>query len=171
MSDLKILKATEELVAAARLEIIARENKSIGSILDTRVIQPLEEIKFHSKRSIKQDIEKRLNARRGGKIEQDIVPKISSAFERHHESDRAPIHSHSNFEFEEKIWRDKTKNISYSQRRKFQHPLLHSFLSTMDEKQKMKYKEEVVRALKEVAEKFRNECKLAKSEFDIAGKL
>jgi hypothetical protein len=53
----RLLRATEELVTATRLEQIAKDNKSIGSILDTRIIQPLDEIKFQTKKAIKVDIE------------------------------------------------------------------------------------------------------------------
>jgi hypothetical protein len=166
-NDHKILKATEELVTAARLDQIARENKSIGSILDTRILQPLDDIRFQTKKSIKQDVEKRLHGRRGGKGEVEIVSKVSQAVETFKETGEF---STGSYDLEKSIWKEKAKNISYSQRRKFQQPLLHQFYKSMNERQKAEYKQKVGSAFIELAEKYRADCKNMKSEFDLSGK-
>lgn len=165
----KLLKATEEIVAQARLDQIAKEHKSIGSLLDTRVIQPLEEVKFQTKKAIKQDIEKRLHARRGGRSEFDILSATNQAVEKFKQQGINVDSLSGNYQLEEQLWKEKTRKLSYSQRRRFQQPLLHEFYQKLNEKQRAEYKEKVTGALIALAEKYRQECVELKTEFDSAG--
>lgn len=165
----KLLRATEELVTATRLQQIERDHKSIGAFLDTRTIQPLEEVKFQTKRSIKQDIEKRLHGRRGGRIELDISNKATQAVEAFKEQGIDVELLSGNYQLEESIWKDKSSKITYSQRRRFQHPLLHAFYHSMDEKLKSDYKQKISHAFVHLCEKYRKECKELKHEMDLLG--
>jgi hypothetical protein len=165
----RLLRATEELVTATRLEQIAKDNKSIGSILDTRIIQPLDEIKFQTKKAIKVDIEKRLQARRGGRSESDIVSKANLAVESFKDKGINVGILAGNYDLEERIWKDKSQKIIYSQRRKFQQPLLEEFLNSLTPHQKAVYNEKTTGALIRLSDKFRKECRDLKVSMDLNG--
>lgn len=165
----KLLRTTEEIVAQARLDQIAKDHKSIGSILDTRAVQPLEEVRFQTKKAIKLDIEKRLQARRGGRAEYDILSATNLAVEKFKEQGINVDSLTGNYELEEQIWKEKTRKLAYSQRRRFQQPLLHEFSQKMNDKQRAEYREKVAGALVELAEKYRKECVELKTEFDSSG--
>lgn len=153
----------------ARLEQIAREHKSMGAVLDTRTLYPLEEIKFQTKRSLRVEIEKRLQGRRGGRAETDIKSKANLAVEAFKERGINVSILTGNYELEQKIWRNKASKKNYAQRRHLHYPELDEFLNSMSTNQVIEYQNRISQKLVELVEKYRKECADLKSEMDLNG--
>ena len=164
-----ILKSTEELVTQARLMDIANKHRSIGSILDHRTIHPLEEPKKHDKTVTTKDVEKRVNARRGGKGEFDIQLKADEALNAFRSAGVNVNLLVNDYTLEMQIWREKSGQPVYSQKRKYQYPELEKFREKMTTIQKNLFKEKIGTAIIALADKYREECKVLKEEMDRVG--
>lgn len=164
-----MLRQAEELVMEARLELIAREHKSMGAVLDKRTLHPLEEIQFQTKRSLRLEIEKRLQGRRGGRAETDIKSKANLAVEAFKEKGINITMLTGNYELEQKIWKNKSSKGTYAQRRHLHHPELDEFLNAMSSQQSIEYQNRISQKLVELVEKFRKECADLKVEMDLNG--
>lgn len=163
-----ISQQTEELVTKTRLELIAREHRSMGAILDTRTLHPLEEVR-PAKRSVRADAEKRLQGRRGGKSESDIKSKAHLAVESFKERGLDVGNIAESFELEETLWRNKSSKRAYAERRKFQYPELEEFFQRMSPSQQLDYEGRVSKRLVDLVESFRRDCARAKAEMDAHG--
>jgi hypothetical protein len=164
-----MLRQTEELVMEARLELIAREHRSMGAALDTRCLYPLVEVSYHSiRKSMRQDIEKRLQGRRGGKADSDIKLKSNLVVEAHNDGVTLPTFS-GNYELEESTWKAKASKGVYSERRKLQYPELDAFLKSMSSSLLAVYHERVRDRFQQLVEKYRKECLDLKAEMDSNG--
>jgi hypothetical protein len=165
----KLLRQTEEIVTAARLEQIAKDHKSIGSVLDNRRIQPLDDTRFSNKKSIRVDIEKRLNTRRGARTDVDISNNATAVVEKFKEKGINPQLMSGNYQLEEALWRDKTRKLAYSSKRRFMSPLLHEYLHLyiLSSKEKaVEYHTKVSETLIKLVDKLRKECLELKTEMD-----
>jgi hypothetical protein len=169
----KLLRQTEEIVTAARLEQIAKDHKSIGSVLDTRRIQPLDDIRFSKdKKSLRIDIEKRVSTRRGARTDVDISNNASAVVEQFKEKGINPQLMSGNYQLEEALWRDKTRKLAYSSKRRFMSPLLHEYLHLyiLSSKEKaVEYHTKVSETLIKLVDKLRKECLELKTEMDRNG--
>ena len=163
-----MLRQAEELVTEVRLDHIAREHKSIGAILDNRKLHNLEEVKFQ-RRGQRLEIEKRLQARRGGRLDGDIKSIASSALEAFREKGAEGVAIKATYDLEERIWKNKANKQSYSDRRRFQYPELEEFLKSMTPAQRQDYNVRIFGALVKLVEKFRKECRELKEEMDLNG--
>lgn len=162
-----MLRQAEELVAEVRLDQIARDHRSIGSILDNRKLHNLEEVRFQ-KRGLRLDVEKRIQGRRGGRLDGDIKSIASSAVDAFRErGEGGPLKD--TYDLEERIWRNKSNKQSYSDRRRFQYPELEDFLRTMNAQQRIDYRKRSFQTLVKLVDKYRKECRELKEEMDLNG--
>ena len=164
-----MLRQAEELVMEARLELIAREHKSMGAVVDTRTLHHLEEIKFQTKQSLRLEMAQSLHGRRGGRAGTDIKSKANLAVEAFKEKGINVAILTGNYELEQKIWRNKSSKRTYAQRRHLQHPELDEFLNSMSSNQVIEYQNRISQKLIEIVEKFRKECAELKLEMDLNG--
>lgn len=164
-----ILKSTEELVTQARLNDIAREHQSIGSILDNRCLYALEVPKKRDRTQSKLEIEKRLHSRRGGRGESDIKAKADQALESFKDRGVNVEMLIGNYAIEQAIWKEKSSQMSYSQKRKYQYPELQRFKDSMTGIQRNIFKEKISEAIIALADRYRAECQAMKADMDLNG--
>ncbi len=164
-----ILKSTEELVTQARLKDIAKEHQSIGSILDDRCLYALEEPKKRDRTQSKLEIEKRLHSRRGGRGESDIKAKADQALESFKDKGVNVEMLIGNYSIEQAIWKEKSSQMAYSQKRKYQYPELQKFKDSMTGIQRNIFKEKISEAIIHLSDKYRAECKVLKIDMDLNG--
>ncbi len=166
-----ILKSAAELVTQARLHQIAKEHQSIGSILDDRCLYPLEEPKKRDRSQSKQEVDKRLHARRGGRGQEDIKMKAEQAVEAFRDQGVNVEMLVGNYQVEQQIWREKSAQPSYSQKRKYQFPELQHFKDTMPSILRNLFKEKISEAIITLSDKYREECRALKVDMDLNGEL
>jgi hypothetical protein len=164
-----ILKSTEELVTKARLSQIAKEHQSIGSTLDDRCLYAIEEPKKRDRSQSKLEIEKRLHSRRGGRGELDIKAMADLALESFKDKGVNVEMLIGNYSIEQQIWKEKSSQMAYSQKRKYQYPELQQFKDSMSNIQRNLFKEKISEAIIGLADKYRAECKLLKADMDLNG--
>lgn len=165
----EILKQTEAILTEARLNQIAKENKSIGAILDTRQLYPIEDVYVRTKKAIQQEIDNRIHSRRGGRGERDIKPQAALVLEAFREKGVHVDLLSGSYELEVGMWKNNARKAAYAEQRKYKYPELHAFLKNMDARQKNNYKERMGAHLIRVCEELREECRILKSEMDLNG--
>eukprot|EP01039_Chlorochromonas_danica_P008376 gene8376-9232_t len=165
----EILKQTEAILTEARLNQIAKENKSIGAILDTRQLYPIEDVYVRTKKAIQQEIDNRIHSRRGGRGERDIKPQAALVLEAFREKGVHVDLLSGSYELELGMWKNNARKAAYAEQRKYKYPELHAFLKNMDARQKSNYKERMGAHLIRVCEELREECRVLKSEMDLNG--
>jgi hypothetical protein len=161
-----LMKETEEMVVKARLDQIAREHKSIGAILDDRVLYKIEEPKKRKKRqSFKTALQLQRDAeqRDAAAAEEALVVELAK---KEAAENFIPI---ADYTTELKIWKEKSGQSAYSQSRRFQHPDLQKFKDEMSPEMQKQFKKRCTRALIALSDKFREECRAMKSDMDLNG--
>lgn len=160
-----LMKQTEELVTKARLDQIAREHKSIGAILDDRVLFKIEEPKKRNKR---QSFKTALQLQREAELQElqaaddaQQVIKIANA--------ALLLKKQNDYSTERQIWKEKSGPAVYSQARRFQFPDLQKFKESLTHEQQVQFKRRTNTALVALADKYREECKELKSDMDLNG--
>lgn len=160
-----LMKQTEDLVAKARLDQIARDHKSIGSILDDRILYKIEEPKKRNKR---QSFKTALQLQR--EAEQQELQAADDAQQMLKMANAAMLLKKQNdYSTERQIWKEKSGPAVYSQTRRFQYPELQKFKDSMTHDQQIQFKRRTNAALIALADKYREECKEMKSEMDLNG--
>lgn len=163
----QLLRSTEEMVTAHRLEAITREHKSMSAILDTREVMELQSVQIKSGKFTKIEADSRVQSRRGGRAETDIKIKANQAVESFKERGINVQLLSGGYNMEYRIWKDKSNKPAYAEQRKFQAPELERFLCKMTKEQKLIYKEMLGAALIKLADKFREECRRLKADMDL----
>jgi hypothetical protein len=160
-----LMKATEELVTKARLDQIAREHKSIGAILDDRVLYKIEEPK---KRNRSETFKTALQLQREKELaEEELVKEL--------QQEKMMVHAakllkkQNDYSTEQQIWKEKSGPATYSQARRFQFPELQKFKEHMTHEQQVQFKRRTNAALMALADKFREECRELKTDMDLNG--
>ncbi len=160
-----LMKATEEMVAKARLDQIARDHKSMGSILDDRVLYKIEEPK---KRNKNQPYRSALQLQRDAELLE--VQEANNAEKMRLDAQAAELLRKGNdYSVEQQIWKEKSGPAVYSQARRFQYPELQKFKESMTHEQQVQFRRRTNAALITLADKFRAECKELKTDMDING--
>lgn len=159
------MKATEELVTKARLDQIAREHKSIGAILDDRVLYKIEEPK---KRNRSETFKTALQLQREKELaEEELVKEL--------QQEKMMVHAakllkkQNDYSTEQQIWKEKSGPAVYSQARRFQFPELQKFKERMTHEQQVQFKRRTNAALMALADKYREECRELKADMDLNG--
>lgn len=165
-----MLRTTEELVAQSRLNQIAREHKSIGSILDDREIFALEDPNWRfPRKNGKIEVEKRVNARRGGRAEIDIKEQVDYLLDNLHEKGINVSTMANDFDVERNIWKSLSREKEYFAKMNHQHPELQDLREKLEGSEKIAFNEKVKKAIINLSEKFREECRTLKRELDSNG--
>eukprot|EP00597_Dinobryon_sp_UTEXLB2267_P012120 CAMPEP_0170113234 /NCGR_PEP_ID=MMETSP0020_2-20130122/9737_1 /TAXON_ID=98059 /ORGANISM="Dinobryon sp., Strain UTEXLB2267" /LENGTH=1097 /DNA_ID=CAMNT_0010339491 /DNA_START=44 /DNA_END=3337 /DNA_ORIENTATION=+ len=165
-----MLRTTEELVAQSRLNQIAREHKSIGSILDDREIFALEDPNWRfPRKNGKIEVEKRVNARRGGRAEVDIKEQVDYVIDNLHEKGINVATMANDFDVERNIWKSLSREKEYFAKMNHQHPELQELREKLEGAEKAAFNEKVKKAIINLSEKFREECRALKRELDTNG--
>ena len=156
-------KDVEELVSMTRLKSIEKEHKSYGSLIDTRQLFPLAEPTRPEKISIADDISigsSSVGSAIGSKSHlkpEDYDISVESSF------------MQENYETEELIWKKKTLDATYFNKRVFADPELRIFYENLTTSQRTKYKALTVKALHKLCNRYRHEMKRTKNEMDTGG--
>jgi uncharacterized protein YoxC len=160
------LKSADELVASTRLNIIEKEHKSFGSLIDNRQLFALDETPKPNKKAA---------------ITNEDSTTLASFFKsalNPAEVQRVPDDTTSitnitlnttNYANEELIWRTKSTDKIYFQKRAFEDPSLQQFKDSLTTEQKKRYRELTVTALHGIADKYRAEMGRVKDEMDSDG--
>ena len=162
------VKSADELVASSRLNVIEREHKSFGSLIDHRQLFALDETPRPARKvATSADGTAALsNFWKSAAYDQgqstankDIEDSMSS-------SSNVISHSYAN---EELIWRTKSSVDKYFQKRAYEDPTLQAFRDNLSADQKKRNKELTLKALHNLADKYRAEMAKVKEEMDIDG--
>eukprot|EP01033_Poteriospumella_lacustris_P000082 gene82-53_t len=164
-----LLRATEDMVTAHRIEAITREHASIANLLDQREIFELDEIQIKQGKFVKIEADSRIQSRRGARAETEIKPVATQAVESFKEKGINVQLLSGGYDMELRVWKEKSSKPAYAEQRKFQYPELEDFLHKMTKEQKMEYKQKVGAAIIKLADKFREECKQLKADMDLNG--
>lgn len=164
-----LLRATEDMVTAHRIEAITREHASIANMLDQREIFELDEIQIKQGKFVKIEADSRIQSRRGARAETEIKPVATQAVESFKEKGINVQLLSGGYDMELRVWKEKSSKPAYAEQRKFQYPELEDFLHKMNKEQKMEYKQKVGAAIIKLADKFREECKQLKADMDLNG--
>jgi hypothetical protein len=125
--------AGEDIVLQSRLKQIEREHRSIGSILDQRVLHKLEDTPMH-KRQVQRSRRKNIVDEESLKAEASeaavSLTKLGTDFQM----------IDGNFDDEDNLWKIKSLDPNYSIKRRFDHPELQEFYNSMDLEQKNIFK-------------------------------
>eukprot|EP00596_Hydrurales_sp_CCMP1899_P010608 CAMPEP_0119034862 /NCGR_PEP_ID=MMETSP1177-20130426/1881_1 /TAXON_ID=2985 /ORGANISM="Ochromonas sp, Strain CCMP1899" /LENGTH=317 /DNA_ID=CAMNT_0006992641 /DNA_START=202 /DNA_END=1152 /DNA_ORIENTATION=- len=160
------LKSADELVASTRLNIIEKEHKSFGSLIDNRQLFALDETQKPIKKTA---------------ITSEDTTTLASFFKsalNPAEVQRVPDDTTSitnvtlnptNYASEELIWRTKSTDKIYFQKRAFEDPSLQQFKDALTTEQKKRYRGLTVTALHGIADKYRAEMRRVKDEMDSDG--
>ena len=160
-----LMKATEEMVTKARLDQIARDHKSMGSILDDRVLYKIEEPK---KRNKNQPYRSAMQLQRDAELLE--AQEANNAEKMRLDAQAAELLRKGNdYSVEQQIWKEKSGPAVYSQARRFQYPELQKFKESMTHEQQVQFRRRTNAALITLADKFRAECKEMKTDMDING--
>jgi len=160
-----LMKATEEMVTKARLDQIARDHKSMGAILDDRVLYKIEEPK---KRNKNQPYRSAMQLQRDAELLE--AQEASNAEQLKRDAEAATLLKRQNdYSVEQQIWKEKSGPAVYSQARRFQFPELQKFRDGMTHEQQAQFRRRTNAALISLADKFRAECKELKSDMDLNG--
>lgn len=171
-NDLKaLLKTTEDIVAQARLHKIAKEHKSVGAQLDTRLIYPVDESYKGNRKQGKFDAEKRLRARKNaiGAHQDETQEQADEAVAAVAKTGVNMDTIQGDYETEKQMWKAKSSQANYSLKRKFHFPELQAYKDKMTPVEKDAYRKAIDKAIVRMADKYREECKQLKIEMDING--
>lgn len=160
-----MMKSTEELVTKARLDQIARENKSMGAILDNRELYKIEEPK---KRIKSQTFKTALQLQREKELAEEEQAKVAQ-HEQLKVREADLLKKQNDYSTEQQIWKEKSGPSTYSQTRRFQFPELQKFKDNMTHEQQKQFKRRTTAALMTLADKYREECKEMKIDMDLNG--
>lgn len=160
------LKSADELVASTRLNIIEKEHKSFGSLIDNRQLFALDEtLKPNKKAAITNEdsttlasfFKSALNPAEVQRVPDDTTSITNMTL------------NPTNYGNEELIWRTKSTDKMYFQKRAFEDPSLQQFKDSLTTEQKKRYRELTVTALHGIADKYRAEMGRVKDEMDSDG--
>ena len=161
------IKSADELVASSRLNLIEKEHKSFGSLIDHRQLFALEETpKPNRKAAVSSDDTAALS-----NFWKSAVLDVQSAPNNAAESNLNPgasIISH-NYANEELIWRTKASVSTYFQKRIYEDPTLQAFRDNLTADQKKRSKDLTMKALHGIADKYRAEMAKVKEDMDADG--
>lgn len=166
------MKEIEDMVTKARLDQIAREHKSIGAVLDDRVLYKIEEPKRRGKKTLgksalqlmrEAEQQKEREENNGGTAQTDTAALSFTG------DKTVPLAGVGDYTTELQIWKEKSGPAAYSQQRRFQHPDLQKFKESLTHEQLVQFRRRCQLALIALADKFRDECRTQKSDMDING--
>lgn len=162
------IKSADELVASTRLNVIEKEHKSFGSLIDHRQLFSLDETpKPLKKKCAPTDDSAALsNFLRATALEHGLTTprKFPDAIDT-----TAIIVSNQCYANEELMWRTKASVPAYYQKRVYEDPTLQSFRDSLTLEQKKRNKELTLQALHTIADKYRAEMSKIKEEMDTDG--
>jgi hypothetical protein len=163
-------KKAAQMVELVRLQLIEKENRSAGALLDTRTLHKLDEAKVQIGKATKAklDGQKRVESRRMGRAEEELKKSSEDAIQ-NMMSKGIPIVKTSNFENEELIWSTKSNDPNYSKKRRFDDPELQKFKNNLTADDRKLYKSLCHQALVDLATKYREEVEQVRSDMDLAG--
>ena len=103
-----LLRATEDMVTAHRIEAITREHASIANLLDQREIFELDEIQIKQGKFVKIEADSRIQSRRGARAETEIKPVATQAVESFKEKGINVQLLSGGFDMELRVWKEKS---------------------------------------------------------------
>eukprot|EP01038_Epipyxis_sp_PR26KG_P010993 gene10993-14767_t len=164
-----MLRGTEELVRQARMTRISHEHRSIGDILDNRNVYELEEPRKRPKKTSMAEIERRIYSRRGGKGENEVKDDAENAIDAFKDQGVNAKLLDGSYDLEVQIWKSKSAQLTYTQKRKFYFPELEEFREQMTPTQKKLFKDQIYEMIIKMADKFRAEFNEMKIDLDLNG--
>ena len=159
------VKSADELVASSRLNVIEKEHKSFGSLIDHRQLFSLDDTPkpFKRRPAPVEDSAVLSSFLRATALEH--TPRtFPEAIDK-----TTPSVSNSCYANEELIWRTKSNVPSYFQKRVYEDPTLQAFRDSLTPEQKKRNKELSIQALHDIADRYRAEMAKVKEEMDADG--
>lgn len=172
LSEKKVSKNTEKVVASLRIKQIENGIRSISSILDTRTLYELETVERKDLNSAREreKQEKRNNARRGNNlIFSSITNQGAVALELLKEKGVVVNETTDEFGDEERIWKHKYHTPSYTQKRKFENPKLHEYFKHLTTEEQKEFKIQCRETLYKLSSDLRKQHTHLKNEMDSRG--
>ena len=162
------IKSADELVASSRLNIIEREHKSFGSLIDHRQLFALDDTPkpYKKPQATLDDTSALSNFWKSSAIDPIQAQNIPNAPEANTKTSNINSQSYAN---EELIWRTKASVATYFQKRTYEDPTLQTFKDNLTADQKKRNKDLTLKALHAIADKYRAEMAKAKAEMDTDG--
>ena len=71
------------------------------------------------------------------------------------------------YDVELQLWKSKSSQLSYAQKRRYYFPELEKFRENLSESRKKEYKEQIYQAIINIADKYREECRELKLDMDL----
>ena len=160
------VKSADELVASSRLNVIEKEHKSFGSLIDNRQLFSLDETPkpFKRKPTPVEDPAILSSFLRGAALEH--TPRT---FPEAVDKTIPNVTNSSCYANEELIWRTKSNVPAYFQKRVYEDPTLQAFRDNLSPEQKKRNKELSIQALHAIADRYRAEMAKVKEEMDADG--
>jgi hypothetical protein len=133
---LTVDKKMDKVLESIRLEAIERDLRSSAARLDNRQIYPVEEV-INPRMATKDAARaKKMKERRQNNVAVDIRVQGALAVARMEAKGVKIEEAVDDFDNEEKIWKNKSRNPSYYVKRKFDDPELHAFAKLLNKDSK-----------------------------------
>lgn len=158
----------EKAVSKLRIRQIEKGIRSISSILDNRKLHDLEPVVLRDP-LLQERSEMYRNARRVGNVNTHTANQASNAVKMLQMKGMNVVEITDEFGDEEKIWKNKSKQKNYTQKRRFDNPELEQFRNSLNPEQLRMYKSLSREALYQLSVKVRHEVKGSKSRMDDRG--
>ena len=158
------LKSTEELVTQARLNQIAKEHRSLGSILDKRTLYDIEDPKKIATAARLKSKDEEFTRRRAVDVNSQSVEKALDLFKADG-NDVANILGEYNQEM--KVWRAKCNEPSYFLKLEHYYPQLVKYRDTLSQAERIVYKKRITDTIIQLSNKYRAESLQLKLNMDL----